>query len=113
MFGVDDMLIRVARRVLEGVLSQLAGQLRTVEDMAMNPLKAIVQQVVGGVWKGDGADAFVNEVNSIAIPSVGQVGQHVSTMSINVQFARDVIEQADEDINRLVESRITDTFKFY
>jgi hypothetical protein len=113
MFGVDDMLIRVARRVLDGVLSQFAAQMRTVEDMAMNPLKAIVQQVVGGVWTGEGADAFVNEVNSIAIPSVGQVGQQINTMNVNVQFARDVIEQADEEGNRLIESRITDTFKFY
>ena len=96
MSGIDDMLIRMARRVLDGVISQLTAQ-----------------QVVGGVWQGDGADAFVNEVSSISIPSVGQVGQQISTMSVNVQFARDVIDQADEQINRLVESRITDAFKFY
>lgn len=113
MFGIDDALIRMARQVLDGVLGQFTNQLRVVEDMAMNPLKAIVQQVVGGVWIGDGADAFVNHVSSIAIPGVGTVGNQITTMTANIQFARDTIDKADEDVNRLIDSRITDTFKFY
>lgn len=113
MSGIEDALIRMARQVLDNVLGQFAKQLQLVEEMAMNPLKAIIQQIVNGIWIGEGADAFVNQVSSISIPNVGTVGMHISTMSINVQYARDVIDKADEDVNRLVESQIADTFKFY
>lgn len=113
MFGIDDMLIRVARAVLEGVLSQLAKQLSVVEDQALAPMRAMIEAVTGGIWVGDGADAFVAEVASIMIPGVGQVSSHISTISNNLKFARDVIDRADEEINRMVSSRLLEACSFY
>ena len=113
MFGIDDMLIRVARQVLEGVLSQLTKQLSVVEDQALSPMRAMIEAVTGGIWVGDGANAFIEEVASIMIPGVGQVASHISTFSSNLQFARDVIDRADEEVNRMVSSRLLDACAFY
>ncbi len=108
-----DFLLRLARIVLENVLSQMMQQFNTVNEQAINPLKMIIQAVVGGFWIGKGADAFVEELSSLAIPGVGEVAEHIHTMHHNVSAARDIIERADEEVERLVHSRLFDAFAFY
>jgi uncharacterized protein YukE len=110
MFG---FLLRLARAVLSNVLSQLGQLLSTVQEQALSPMRMMVQSVTNGVWIGKGADAFVEEVMSLAIPGVGQVADQIKTMSDNISNARDIIERADEEVNRLVRSRLLDSFNFY
>lgn len=110
MFG---FLLRLARAVLENVLSKMLQQFNVVQNEALNPVKMIVQAVVGGDWIGKGADAFVDELSSIAIPGIGQVGDHIETLTKNLNFAREVIERADEEAERIVRSRLFDAFEFY
>lgn len=100
MFGaIKKALLRLARQVVQGVLSQLMQQLNIVRESALAPMRAIVQQVVGGVWKGDGANAFVEEVSSLMIPGVGQVADHITIMHQNLQRAVDVIDRADQQVH--------------
>jgi uncharacterized protein YukE len=110
MFG---FLLRFARKIVEGVLSQLTQQLNIVQELAMAPMRLMVQQVVGGVWRGNGANAFVQEVSSLMIPGVGKVAQTITGLSTNLKHAQDVIDRADEDVTKIVKSKITDTFKFF
>lgn len=113
MSFITGVLMRLARSVLNNVLSQLTQQLNVVTEQALNPMRTMIQQVTDGVWVGEGANAFVEEVSSLMIPGVGKVGEHISTMSRNLQFARDTIERADEEVDRLVKGRIFDAFGFY
>lgn len=101
MFG---FLLRVARAVLSTVLSQLTQQLGVVQDQALSPMRMMVQQVTSGVWRGEGANAFVNEVSQMMIPGVGQVGDNITMISDNIRFAMDVMERADEQVNTVVNS---------
>lgn len=110
---ISNVLLRLARQVVESVLSQLLQQNNIVQNMALAPMRAIVQQVVGGVWRGDGADAFVSEVTQMMIPGVGRVSDTITKLNSNVRFAQDTITQADQKVNRLVQSRLTDTFNFF
>ncbi len=110
---LKSVLIRMARATLQNVLSRLAQQLNTVQEQAISPMRAMVQSVVGGIWIGEGADAFVAEVSNLAIPGVTKVGEQISTMSNNLETARDVIDRADEEVARLVKSRLYDAFGFY
>ncbi len=110
---MTEFLLRLARAVLDTVLKGLNEQLNVVEQMAMSPIKAIIQQVVGGVWKGKGADAFVEEVSTLLIPNVGTVRDFIATTHANLEYARDVIDRADEEVDRLVKSRLFDAFSFY
>jgi uncharacterized protein YukE len=96
MFGaIKKALIRFARKVVQGILSQLMQQLNIVQEQALSPMRAIIQQVMGGVWVGDGANAFVDEVSSLMIPGVGRVADHITSMHKNIQHACDTIDQAD------------------
>ena len=99
MFGA---LIRFARQVVENVLNQLMQQFNVVEQQARNPMQAMIQQVVGGVWIGEGTNAFVEEVSSLMLPGVGRVGEHITTMHRNLNHAIDVMDQADQQVTGLV-----------
>jgi hypothetical protein len=108
-----DFLIRMARMVVDQVITLLAQQLNIVETSVHNPMQAIVQSVVGGVWQGQGANAFVDEVSSLVIPGVGVVSSHITRMSDNTQKAREIIDQADGEVEGIVHGQLTDQFRFY
>lgn len=110
---IKKLLMRLARKVLDGVLSQLKGLLSTVQDMAMAPMRQMIQQVTGGVWRGNGANAFVQEVSNLMIPGVGKVATTITGMSNNLTFAQGVIDRADDEVAKLVKSKLTDVFKFF
>jgi hypothetical protein len=110
MFG---FLMRFARKIVEGILSQLTQQLNVVQEMAMAPMRAMIQQVTGGVWRGEGANAFVEEVSSLMIPGVGRVAETITGLGGNLRFAQDVMDRADEGVDRLIKSKIFDAFQFF
>jgi hypothetical protein len=109
LFGGVNPLIRLARRILQSVLSQLTQQLNIVRDQALSPMRTMVQQVVGGIWIGDGANAFVEEVSSLMVPGVGQVMDHITFLSTNLQRASDIIDAADKRVQGMANS-LGDTF---
>ena len=108
-----NFLFRFVRKVVEGVLSQLMQQLNVVQELALAPMRAIIQQVVGGVWRGEGANAFVQEVSTMMIPGVGRVADTITTLNRNLQFAQSAIDRADEEVSKLVKSKILETFQFF
>lgn len=108
-----NFLFRFVRKVVEGVLSQLMQQLNVVQEMAMAPMRAMIQQVVGGVWRGEGANAFVQEVSTLMIPGVGRVADTITGLNRNLQFAQNAIDRADEEVSKIVKSKILETFQFF
>lgn len=104
MSSLMGRLIRLARAILNSVITQLNQQFDVVEDQALTPLRTMVQAVTGGIWKGKGADAFVDEVSSLMIPGVGVVGQNITTVNKNIQRAVDVMDRADSQVNTMVNS---------
>lgn len=108
-----NFLFRFVRKVVEGVLSQLMQQLNVVQELALAPMRAMIQQVVGGVWRGEGANAFVQEVSTMMIPGVGQVADTITTLNRNLTFAQNAIDRADEEVSKIVKSKILETFQFF
>lgn len=111
--SISSAILRLARPVLETVLSQLAKQVSTVQEMALAPMRQMIEQVTGGIWIGEGANAFVDEVTSLMIPDVTFIGEDITQYSTNLGSARDIIEKADEEVNQLVQSRLADAFEFF
>jgi predicted ribosome-associated RNA-binding protein Tma20 len=102
-------LLRFARQVVANVLSQLTQQLNIVQNQALQPMRTMIQQVTGGVWVGDGANAFVQEVSSLMIPGVGKVGENITTMQRNLNRAIEVMDRADQQVNGMVRG-LSDVF---
>lgn len=91
MFGlfkfVDDLVGNVANQILQ--------QVRIVQDAVTSPLRALVQQVMGGIWKGDGSVRFVNEMTNEVIPML------VNIMNVNTSFA-DAIKKSQDRMNQAI-----------
>ncbi len=74
-------VLKLVYSAVNGVMGSIRKLLNQITQEITSPLRAMVQQVTGGVWKGDGADRFVNEMNSMIIPAL------LSVVGINTSFA--------------------------
>lgn len=104
-----SMLIRIARQVVQNVLSQLMQQFNVLEEMVRSPMQNMVNSLVDPVWKGDGANQFKEEVSSLFIPGVGAIGSQVKTVHGNLQRAVDVMDQADQKAQQIAQ-QVGDVF---
>ncbi len=84
---VDDLVGNVANQILQ--------QVRVVQEAVTSPLRGLVQQVVGGIWKGDGSVRFVNEMTSEVIPML------VNIMNVNTSFAS-AIKKSQDRMNQAI-----------
>ena len=110
MFG---FLLRLARQALEGALSGIMAQKMTVLDQVINPAKAIIGVVQGGdVWRGNGADKFVEDVSTMIMPGLQKSHDHIERTHRNISHARDVMNTGENMVESTV-SGLVDTFKFY
>jgi phage-related protein len=67
MFG---RIFKLFSGVVEGIINQIMQQVNVIQDAVTAPLRAMVSEVMGGIWKGNGADRFVEEMTSEVIPSL-------------------------------------------
>lgn len=88
-------LLRIARAVVEQVINQVTAQINVVEDQVRQVLQGFVQQVLGGVWQGRGADEFVNEISSVAMPRLTQLIGSITMINTNVRTAVQIMDDAD------------------
>ncbi|MEI6291668.1 MAG: hypothetical protein WCP19_14690 [Chloroflexota bacterium] len=90
MFGlfsfVDDMI--------SGIISQILQQVNIVQDAVTAPLRGIVNQVLAGVWKGDGANKFANEMTSEVIPMLVNILTGTTNYSNAIKKSHDAMNQA-------------------
>jgi uncharacterized protein YukE len=104
MFSPISLLLRVAKMVLQQVMQGLGQQLNVVREQAAAPMQAAIEEVTGGVWRGVGADAFVEEVSSLELPGVGVIGDQIGSLASNLQRAQEIMEEADKKANQQVRS---------
>jgi uncharacterized protein YukE len=102
-------LLRFARKVVQSVMSGVTQQLNVVEQQARQPIQAMMQQVVGGAWTGRGADAFVQELTSMAVPNVDKITQILTRTNRDINNAIDVMDRADEQVSSIIRG-LGDTF---
>ena len=74
-------------------------------------MRGIVEQVVtAGVWRGTGADAFVDEVSNLHLPSSNIAKGHINTFAGNLVRAAQVMEEADKKAQEQVH-QVADIFR--
>jgi len=108
MFGIDDLL-DFAREAVEDVIRQITGQADVVENAVTAPIRGYVQQVVGGAWQGQGADKFVEEMNSMFIPACVDLAESLTSLNFNIGSAMDILDAADDAVNSIVNG-VVDVF---
>lgn len=110
---LKKFLMRLARKLLESALGQLTKQFNIIDEQVLNPVMKIVDGISSGLWVGNGAIALTEELNSLVIPKVSNIGTNIDVTKTLVMKAEDLIVQADERVSQLVNSKLVDAFRFY
>jgi hypothetical protein len=58
---------------ISGIVSSILQQFNFIQDLITAPLKQMISQVTGGIWKGEGANKFVDEMTSEVIPMLASI----------------------------------------
>lgn len=103
-------MFKFVRHLVENATKGIMKQVNIVQEAVTAPLRSLVNEVVGGMWKGEGANRFVQEMTSEMIPLL------VSIIGLNTSFANSItkgINRTDQAINQATSKAQTlfDTFK--
>lgn len=79
---------------LSGIISQVLQQVNVIQDSVTNPLKGIIGQVSGGIWKGDGANRFVDEMTNQVIPMLANIMTNNTNYANAIKKSQDRMAQA-------------------
>ncbi|ABX05216.1 MAG TPA: hypothetical protein DEF47_15375 [Herpetosiphon sp.] len=109
---MKSFLMRLARKVLDSVLQQLMQQFNVIQEQALAPIKQILG-MVDGVWRGNGATQFKDELLNLMTPEVTRIGTGITNYHKNLTKARDLIDRADSTARNLVNSKLRSIAKFY
>lgn len=88
-------LLRIARSVVENVINVINNQIKMVQDAITAPLRGMVQQVLGGVWKGEGANRFVAEMTQEVLPQLVNIGNANMSFGGLIRRAIEILDRAD------------------
>ena len=58
---------------ISGIISSILSQFNFIQDAVTAPLRALVNQVMAGMWKGNGANKFVAEMTNLVIPMIASI----------------------------------------
>ncbi len=97
-------IFRFARQIVGNIISQLTQQINIIQEQAAEPMQAMVQQVMDGVWTGQGADAFVAEITEFMIPDVNKIAEEINIFSGNVNSSISTMDAADAQVTGIVNS---------
>ncbi|MDO9027828.1 MAG: hypothetical protein Q7U68_03090 [Candidatus Roizmanbacteria bacterium] len=87
--------MKIVRSVINHVIQVITQQINLIQDAITAPLRAMLQQVLGGAWKGDGATRFEQEMRSEVIPQLTSIGSINFNFGGAIRRALDAMDQAD------------------
>ncbi|MCB9005801.1 MAG: hypothetical protein H6656_00180 [Ardenticatenaceae bacterium] len=96
LFDSINPLVKIAKQVVNGVRQSLMGQVNLLDTAVKAPIQMMVKEVVGGVWVGEGADAFVEQCTRMFIPQTDFITNGARAMHAGIGKALDIMEAADK-----------------
>lgn len=108
--GILGALLRIARSIVMNVVKIVTQQVNLVQDAITRPVQAIVQQVLAGAWKGDGAQRFAEEMSNMIIPQLGNLTMSFTNTGNYITRALDTMYRADKQASKIA-GGLLDVFK--
>jgi uncharacterized protein YukE len=93
---------------VQDVLNQVTQNSQQVEDV-VGHIRGGMQPIQGGGWTGQGAQAFIEEVQSRLIPEIMALIASISGFGGGITQALDIVGQGDNDVFGVV-SNVADIF---
>jgi len=82
---------------VQDVVSQVTQQANMAEEVSSG-IRSGMQPIMGGAWTGQGAQAFIEEVNSRLLPEIAALISSIAGFGGGITNALDTISQADNDV---------------
>ena len=99
------LLMKIARSILQQVMNQINQIIQETLDSVLNPVQAIMQEIGGGdTWRGDGANSFMDEVQSVLIPDVNTLMQSSQKGIASISNAEQIMTAAENEANGLIDT---------
>lgn len=96
-------IFKFARSIVRGIINQIMQQVNVIQDAVTSPLRGLVNQVMGGAWKGDGATRFVDEMTGDVIPMLVNIAGINNNYASAIKKSMDRMEQAEREANSHVQ----------
>jgi hypothetical protein len=74
---------------ISGIISSILSQFNFIQDAVTAPLRALVNQVMQGMWKGNGANKFVAEMTDMVIPMIASILTGTQNYANSIKKAQD------------------------
>jgi len=92
------------------VISQVTEQANAAQEVSDNISSGVQSLVGGGMWAGESAEAFNEEVVTRLLPEVAALVASVVGFGGNISSALDIIQQGDSDSAKSANS-LADVFE--
>jgi hypothetical protein len=89
---------------IDGIISSIMSQFNFIQDLITSPLKALVQQVTAGMWKGNGANKFVSEMTDMVIPAIAGLLTGTQNYANAIKKSEEHMLQAFQQANSFAQS---------
>lgn len=93
---------------VQDVVNQVVQQANLVEEVA-GGIRNGMNPIVGGAWTGQGAQAFIDEVQTRLIPEIMALIASIAGFGGGINTALDIVQQADNDVFGVV-GQVVDIF---
>lgn len=97
-----ELYLSVVRIAIQMVLQQIAQQSGRLVDEIQNPVQAIIQEVIGGAWVGNGANKFLDELYSVFVPSCDQIQASCQITTSSILYSVNSVDEADSQVEQLI-----------
>lgn len=111
LFDSFNPLIKIAKQVVKSIQQGIMQQVNIVDTAVKAPVNAMIGQVVGGMWVGDGADAFVEVCKNLVLPETESIMSTGRTMHGGIGKALDIMEGADKQATGFISDLTGSYFK--
>lgn len=103
--------LKMDTSAIDDVMGDLMAQQNMLNELIQGPLQAIIGDVTGGVWTGDGANAFVQELSEAYVPGMQNIFSTIGGVQSSVSSAMNMINEADSFLGGGPISDFTNTVK--
>jgi len=104
MFG--KILTFVAKAAVQEIIGQIMQQIDIVQDQVESPLRSLAQPIMDGAWTGEGADAFLDEMETRVIPEILDIIEAATNFGGSVGGALDIFDEVDDAVGGIVDSTV-------
>jgi hypothetical protein len=102
-------LFKWIQDAVDSIIGQIMQQVNLVQNLVTAPLRAMINAVLGGIWKGDGATRFVQEMTSSVIPSLTNLMSSQTGYANALKKAQEAMAQAVKQATSIA-SGLNDVF---